>query len=102
MPVDRVGVYQMTFIDPTLVEQIKDRRRRNTISARKSRQRRLEQMAELEKERNDLLKVVHEYRDYILRLRECISSQGIPTPDPPFTRPFSSERFNVSFQTNHN
>jgi hypothetical protein len=89
-------------IDPTLVEQIKDRRRRNTISARKSRQRRLEQMGELEKERNDLLKVVHEYRDYILRLRECISSQGISTPDPPFTRPFSSERFNVSFQVNHN
>ena len=67
-------------IDPTLVEQIKDRRRRNTISARKSRQRRLEQMGELEKKRNDLLKVVHEYRDYILRLRECISSQGIWTP----------------------
>lgn len=86
-------------IDPTLVEQIKDRRRRNTISARKSRQRRLEQMGELERERNDLLKVVHEYRDYIIRLRECISSQGIPTPDPPFARSFSSERFHGS---NHN
>ena len=48
-------------IDPNVVvEQIKsDRRRRKAISARKSRQRRLEQMEELEKERNDLLKVVH-------------------------------------------
>ena len=60
-------------------------------------------MQGLEKERNDLLKlkVVREYRDHILRLRECISSQGISIPDPPFVRPFSSERFNVSFQVNH-
>ncbi|KAF8649032.1 hypothetical protein AX14_008755 [Amanita brunnescens Koide BX004] len=86
-------------IDPCLVKQIKERRRRNTISARKSRQRRLEQMGELEKERNDLLKVVHDYRDYIVRLREYLGRQGIPIPEPPFRS--SNERFSVSSQINH-
>ena len=90
-------------IDPIIVEQIKseERRRRKAISARKSRQRRLEQMEELEKERNDLLKVVHEYHHYIHRLREYFGSWGISIPEPPFARPSSSERFDLSSQTNH-
>ncbi|KAF8694415.1 hypothetical protein AX14_002049 [Amanita brunnescens Koide BX004] len=89
-------------IDSNLVEQIKsERRRRKAISARKSRQRRLEQMGELEKERNDLLKVVHKYHEYILRLQEYFGSQGILIPEPPFARPSSSESFDLSFHTNH-
>ena len=89
-------------IDPNAAERRKmERRQRKAISARKSRQRHLEQMEELEKERNDLLKVVHKYHDYILQLREYFGNWGISIPEPPFARPSSSEPFDLSSHTNH-
>ncbi|KAF8337128.1 hypothetical protein F5887DRAFT_890865 [Amanita rubescens] len=73
-------------LDPTLGEQISYRGRRN-ISARNSRCRRLQQMEELEKQRDSLSKLVHNYRDYILALRANFSNNGISLPEPPFFRP---------------
>ncbi|KAF8346167.1 hypothetical protein F5887DRAFT_962965 [Amanita rubescens] len=74
-------------LDPNLVEQINDRRRRNAISARNSRRRRLQQMEELEKERDSLLRLVHDYRDYIRALKVNFSNNGISLPDPPLVGP---------------
>src|SRR6266576_2495301 len=74
-------------LDPDLVEQINERRRRNAISARNSRRRRLQQMEELEKERDSLLKLVHNYRDYIIDLHAAFSNSGISFPEPPFVKP---------------
>jgi hypothetical protein len=74
-------------LDPNLVEQINDRRRRNAISARNSRRRRLQQMEELEKERDSLLRLVHDYRDYIRALKVNFGNNGISLPEPPFVGP---------------
>ncbi|KAF8629557.1 hypothetical protein AX15_003389 [Amanita polypyramis BW_CC] len=72
------------LLEPHLLQQIKERRRRNAISARKSRQRRLEQMEELEKERNNLLNLVHGYRDHVLQLHAILQNRGIPFATPTF------------------
>lgn len=72
--------------DPYLIQQIKERRRKNAISARKSRQKKLEQMEELEKERNNLLNLVHDYRDHVLQLHAILQNRGIPFTAPAFMR----------------
>ena len=83
-------------LDPNLVEQINERRRRNAISARNSRRRRLQQMEELEKERDGLLKLVHDYRDYTALLQATLSHNGVSFPEPPFVRSSSCEIFGIS------
>ncbi|KAM6498998.1 hypothetical protein JOM56_006946 [Amanita muscaria] len=71
-------------LDPELVQQIMDKRRRNTLSARRSRQKRIKQLQDLEQERNELLKLVHEYRNYILQVQESLKANGIICDLPPF------------------
>ncbi len=86
-------------LDPNLVEQIHERRRRNAMSARNSRRRRLQQTEELEKERDNLLKLAHDHREYILTLVAILRNHGISFPsEPPFSSPPSSGSFNVSSQ----
>ncbi|PFH46657.1 hypothetical protein AMATHDRAFT_89807, partial [Amanita thiersii Skay4041] len=43
-----------TTLDSKLKHQIEEKRRRNTLSARKSRQRRIQHLQELERQRDDL------------------------------------------------
>ena len=83
-------------LDPNLVEQINEKRRRNAISARNSRRRRLQQMEELEKERDGLLKLVHDYRDYTTLLQATLSHNGVSFPEPPFIRSSSCGSFGIS------
>ncbi|KAF8346170.1 hypothetical protein F5887DRAFT_962973 [Amanita rubescens] len=77
-------------LDPNLVEQIHERRRRNAISARNSRRRRLQQMEELGEGTRQPLKTRPRFTaNILLRSR--------PLSGPAFLRP-SSESFNVSPQ----
>ena len=73
-------------LDQDLVEQIQEKRRRNTLSARKSRQRKMQQMRDLEQERDELLTLVHDYRKYVLEMHKYLESQGLNYELPTFCR----------------
>ncbi|KAF8638399.1 hypothetical protein AX17_002242 [Amanita inopinata Kibby_2008] len=64
-------------LDLEVEQQILDKRRRNTLSARKSRQRRIKQMEDLERERNELQKLVYAYHTRVMQLRMLLKNHGI-------------------------
>ncbi|KAK2462465.1 hypothetical protein APHAL10511_005435 [Amanita phalloides] len=62
------------------VAKIENRRNRNAFSARLSRKRKAEQMAELEKQRDDFQEAIYDHRNRIAQLEDILRAHNIVVP----------------------